>query len=69
LPNGNTLITESDRGRAFEITRSGRVVWEYYNPARAGERKELIATLFEVVRIPARDLGPWFEAPGDKDVR
>jgi hypothetical protein len=32
LGNGNTLITESERGRAFEITRDGKVVWEYYHP-------------------------------------
>ena len=32
LPNGNILITESDRGRAFEITRSGQMVWEFFNP-------------------------------------
>ncbi|RKY10560.1 MAG: hypothetical protein DRP65_06405 [Planctomycetota bacterium] len=32
LPNGNVLITESDRGRVFEITRGGQIVWEFYNP-------------------------------------
>ena len=29
LPNGNTLITEADVGRIFEVTESGEVVWEY----------------------------------------
>lgn len=53
LPDGNTLITESDSGRAFEVNREGRVVWELYNPARAGAHRELIATLFEVVRLPS----------------
>lgn len=51
LLNGNTLITESDSGRAFEVTPENRIVWEFYNPARAGENEELIATLFEVVRL------------------
>jgi len=32
LGNGNTLITESEKGRAFEITKSGKIVWEYYHP-------------------------------------
>ncbi len=32
LGNGNTLITESDTGRAFEVTPEGDVVWEYLNP-------------------------------------
>lgn len=35
LPNGNTLITESQRGRILEVTRSGKVVWEYLSPFRA----------------------------------
>lgn len=32
LSNGNTLIAESDAGRAFEVTPSGSIVWEYLNP-------------------------------------
>lgn len=52
LPNGNTLITESENGRALEVTRSGRIVWEFHNPHRAGERKELVAVLFEMLRLP-----------------
>ena len=52
LPNGNTLISESDSGRAFEVDSDGRIVWEFYNPARAGKDDAVIATLFEVVRMP-----------------
>jgi hypothetical protein len=52
LPNGNTLITESDPGRAFEVTPDKTIVWEYVNPNRTGKNNELIATLFEVVRLP-----------------
>jgi hypothetical protein len=51
LPNGNTLITESDNGRALEVTADKKVVWEFYNPFRAGDRDQYIATLFEVVRL------------------
>jgi hypothetical protein len=51
LANGNTLIVESNSGRAFEVTRNERIVWEYYNPFRAGEDDELIATIFDVVRL------------------
>jgi len=51
LPNGNTLITESDRGRAFEVTPEKVTVWEYVNPHRAGQEDQLIATLFDVVRL------------------
>jgi len=52
LPNGNTLISESDNGRAFEVTPGKAVVWEYISPWRAGENNELIATLFEMTRLP-----------------
>jgi len=34
LENDNTLITESEQGRAFEVTSDGEVVWEYYHPQR-----------------------------------
>jgi len=31
LPNGNTLITESGKGRIFEVTNTGKIVWEFWN--------------------------------------
>ncbi len=52
LPGGTTLITETDRGRALEVDTDGDIVWEFLNPHRAGESNELIASLFEVVRLP-----------------
>jgi hypothetical protein len=51
LTNGNTLITESESGRAFEVTPEGQIVWEYVNPNRTGENNELVATLFHMHRI------------------
>ena len=59
LPNGNTIITESMMGRAFEVTAEGDIVWEFFNPHRAGQNFELIATLFEVVRVPADKVEGW----------
>jgi len=53
LANGNTLITESENGRALEVTRDGEIVWEFFNPHRTGENDELVATLFEVQRLHA----------------
>jgi hypothetical protein len=32
LVNGNTLITESDRGYVLEVTPKGRIVWKFVNP-------------------------------------
>jgi hypothetical protein len=62
LPNGNTLITESDNGRAFEVTPGGQIVWEYWNPERAGETGGLIATIFEMTRLQMDFPLDWLEA-------
>ena len=62
LPNGNTLVTESDAGRAFELNRDKRIVWEFYNPYRAGERDEFIATVMEMIRIPLDGAADWADA-------
>ncbi len=35
LPNGNTLIDEGMNGRFFQITPSGKIVWEYVSPVFA----------------------------------
>ena len=32
LPNGNTLITEACRGRIFEVSHEGEIVWEFASP-------------------------------------
>jgi len=32
LRNGNTLVCSGEQGRIFEVTRDGRIVWEYWNP-------------------------------------
>lgn len=59
LPNGNTLITESYKGHAFEVTPDKQVIWEYLNPKRAGEHNELIAAVYEVVRLPEASVAGW----------
>lgn len=63
LPNGNTLISETDRGRAIEVTREHEIVWEYVNPAQAGGEAEFIASLFEVIRIPPEYVSGWLSLP------
>jgi len=32
LPNGNTLITDGDNGRLFEVTPDRKMVWEFRTP-------------------------------------
>jgi len=34
MQNGNTFINEGARGRFFEATPEGEIVWEYLNPYR-----------------------------------
>jgi hypothetical protein len=63
LPNGNTLIIESDGGRLIEVTKKGEIVWEYINPVRAGKDNELIPViLLDVQRVAPEWLDPAFLA-------
>lgn len=43
LPNGNTLICSSERGRVFEATPDGKIVWEFWNPIfnEQGQRRRI----------------------------
>lgn len=59
LPNGNTLIVASESGRALEVTAEKEVVWEYFNPQRAGASGELIAAIFQLDRVPDRSVVSW----------
>ena len=59
LKNGNTLITESDNGRVFEVDAKGSIVWQYLNPHRAGPGDELVATIFELLRFDRTYVADW----------
>ena len=48
LPNGNLLITESEVGRAFEVSPAGKIVWSYLNRWD----KESSALIGRAVRYP-----------------
>jgi hypothetical protein len=50
LPNGNTLITESRKGRVFEVTKDKEIVWEWFNPEinKDGRREGV----YRMVRYP-----------------
>jgi hypothetical protein len=58
LPNGNTLITNSDSGQVFEVTRDGEVVWEFYNP-RIKEKSKKRAVIYRMMRIVDPENYPW----------
>ena len=64
MENGNTLVTESDRGRVFEVTPGREIVWEFHSPHRAGESGEYVAAIFEMVRLSETFPIDWARGPG-----
>jgi hypothetical protein len=52
LPNDNVLITESDKGHAFEITRGGKKVWEYWNVDVIASDPPTRAVIYRLMRYP-----------------
>lgn len=61
LPNGNTLVSETEAGRAFELTPDKAVVWEYVSPYRWPEGEEIVAVVYEMVRLPADFPTDWID--------
>ena len=56
LPNGNTLICEADRGRVFEVTAEGQIVWEFWNPDMKGNRRRRIYRFLRMDRGTVKEL-------------
>jgi hypothetical protein len=57
LPNGNTLISESNNGRLLEVTRDKEVVWEYRIPERKVDfRGNTVATVVFGQRFSREEL-------------
>ena len=61
LPNGNTLVVETDGGRALELTEDGEVVWEFRSPYRVRERGDKVASLYSLERVGA-DKTSWLDS-------
>jgi hypothetical protein len=55
LANGNTLISEGDKGRAFEVTGDGEIVWEWLNPALVDGRR---VQVYRMERLDPALVGP-----------
>jgi len=56
LPNGNTLIAETEKGRSFEVTQKGEIVWDFYNPDV--KREGLRRGIYRMTRITDPDHHP-----------
>jgi hypothetical protein len=50
LPNGNLLISEARNGRAFEINKDGKIVWQFFNKIAPG----IVGLMEEVQRLPLK---------------
>ncbi|MBD3239983.1 MAG: hypothetical protein GF331_05310, partial [Chitinivibrionales bacterium] len=60
LPNGNTLITESDAGRLLEVTGEGDIVWEFVNPAARDDHPGSVAAVCWATRVAESELDDAF---------
>ena len=58
LPNGNTLVVETDGGRALELTEDREIVWEFRSPYRGREGADKVAHLYSLERVN-EGLAPW----------
>ncbi len=65
LPNGNTLITEGNSGRIFEVTAEHETVWEYINPYHG--KKGIHSGVYRAYRVPYSWI-PQVEPPEEKAV-
>jgi hypothetical protein len=66
LVNGNTLITEGNTGRIFEVTATYETVWEYVNPYFG--RKTRQNMVYRAYRVPYEWV-PQVEPPGQRGIR
>ena len=63
LPNGNTLVTESVKGRVFEVTPDGEIVWDFSNPevTKDGKRRQI----YRMFRLPEKSVAAFLESGPD----
>ena len=68
LPNGNTLIAESDAGRIFEVTPEKEIVWDYYNPFLSQPSGSQGLHVYRATRYTDEQVAPVFAARADERV-
>lgn len=56
LENGNILVTDSQNGRIFEVTRGKKIVWEYVSPVREGPDGKFMPVICSALRYTKKDL-------------
>ena len=68
LPNGNTLICESDAGRIFEVTADKEIVWDYYSPFIGQGKGNQGRHVYRATRYTDEQVEPVFAARNDENV-
>ena len=58
LPNGNILITESNKGRVFEITPEGKIVWEFFSEISSKGETSVRRAIYRMMRLDPRIVEP-----------
>jgi hypothetical protein len=53
LPNGNTLIIETNNGRLLEVTQDGEVAWEFFIPERYKKEGRTFTQVMSASRVEA----------------
>jgi len=66
LPNGNTLICESDAGRIFEVTPNSEIVWDYWSPFLGQGPSTQGRHIYRATRYSEEDVLPVLETRNDR---
>lgn len=61
LDNENLLITDTNQARAYEITRDGRLVWQFNSPHRHPKKTKRRVFLRQVARIDPASVRDWLD--------
>jgi hypothetical protein len=68
LPNGNTFICEGNKGRYFEITDSGAIVWQYVLPLKRGVPMHQGDSVMQVATFRCTRIAPDYPGLQGKDL-
>lgn len=63
LPNGNTLLADSNNGEAREVTPEGEIVWRFYNPRYDSDGHR--GALVRMKHYPAEVIEPLLSPAGE----
>jgi len=66
LPNGNTLICESDAGRIFDVTVEKEIVWDFYSPFLGQGPENQGRHIYRATRYTEAEVEPLFASRAEE---